>query len=253
MKNMILLLMLVVLGACGKPSIHNDSELLISTASSLKEAMLAIEVEFGKVQPNTKLTFNFGSSGKLRSQIQQGAPADVFLSASVIDMDVLANEGLIIKETVMPFAENRLVLASLNHAESNDFTQLLMSTHETIAIGEPESVPLGAYTKQALNNLGLWEALKGKMIYAKDARQVLTYVESGNAGLGIIYFSDTKVSPNIKIISELPGGQHPIIYPAGIAEESKNREVAEAFLTFLTGKDGQKILEQYGFITVKGG
>ncbi|QBP41089.1 molybdate ABC transporter substrate-binding protein [Paenisporosarcina antarctica] len=253
MKNMILLLMLVVLVACGKPSTDSDSELVISTASSLKEAMLAIEIEFGKVQPNTKLMFNFASSGKLRSQIHQGAPADVFLSASLKDMDILADEGLIIKETVMPFAENRLVLASLNHAESNDFSQLLMSTHETIAIGEPKSVPLGEYTKQALDSLELWGALKGKMIYAKDARQVLTYIESGNAGLGVIYFSDTKVSQNIKIISELPEAQHPIIYPAGIAEESQNREVAEAFLTFLTGKEGQKILEQYGFTKVKGG
>ena len=253
MKNMILLLILVFLGACGKPSTDSDNELVISTASSLKEAMLAIEVEFGKVQPNTKLMFNFGSSGKLRSQIQQGAPADVFLSASVKDMDVLADAGLIIKETVMPFAENRLVLASLNHDVSNDFSQLMLATHETIAIGEPESVPLGEYTKQVLDNLGLWEELKGKMIYAKDARQVLTYVESGNAGLGIVYFSDTQVSPTIKIINEMTEGQHPIIYPAGIAEESQNREEAEVFLAFITGKVGQEILEQYGFITVKGG
>ncbi|WP_019415045.1 molybdate ABC transporter substrate-binding protein [Paenisporosarcina sp. TG20] len=253
MKNMILILMLAVLGACGKPSTDSDSELVISTASSLKEAMLAIEVEFGKVQPNTKLMFNFASSGKLRSQIHQGAPVDVFLSASLKDMHVLSDDGLIIQETVVPFAENRLVLASLNHAESNDFSQLLLSTHETIAIGEPESVPLGEYTKQALDSLALWEALKGKMIYAKDARQVLTYIESGNAGLGIIYFSDTKVSQNIKIISELPKSKLPIIYPAGIAGKSQNREVAEAFLTFLTGKEGQKILEQYGFIKVKGG
>ncbi|MBE3102645.1 MAG: molybdate ABC transporter substrate-binding protein, partial [Bacilli bacterium] len=208
---------------------------------------------FRKVQPNTALLFNYGSSGKLRNQIQQGASVDIFLSASVKDMDILADKGLILKDTVTPFAGNRLVLASINDSvESDDFSQLLMSTNETIAIGEPKSVPLGQYTKESLDNLGLWEALEGKMIYAKDARQVLTYVESGNAGLGIVYLSDTQVSPNLKIIHELPEGPHPIVYPAGIAVESKDREAAEAFLAFLTGIEGQKIIEQYGFSTFNG-
>src|SRR5690606_12083605 len=118
--------------------------------------------EFKKTHPDIELAFNYGSSSKLRSQVEQGAPVDLFLSASETDMDLLAEKQLIQKGSVVPFAKNRLVLASIdNLPEDADFNQLLEAAEEAIAVGEPESVPLGRYTKAALEDLGLWEGLDG--------------------------------------------------------------------------------------------
>ena len=168
MKKMIGIIgMAVLLSGCTNTTEENGDELLVSTASSLT--------------------------------IEQGAPADLFLSASEKDMEQLESEQLVKAETVVPFAENRLVLASLEKfPETADFTEIVMNAEETIAVGEPDSVPVGNFTKQALDSQGLWQPLEGRLIYAKDARQVVTYIESGNAGLGIVYSSDAVISQEIK-------------------------------------------------------
>ncbi|MDN7242306.1 molybdate ABC transporter substrate-binding protein [Planococcus sp. N028] len=255
MKKLALLIIITafLLGACGQPAAEKNNKLMVSTASSLTGVMEKAAAEFGKAEPGTELVFNYGSSSKLRSQMEQGAPVDLFLSASESDMKALTDTGLIEKDSVVPFAKNRLVLASADGlAGSANFEELLKTTDETIAVGEPESVPLGRYTKEALDSLGLWEALDGKLIYAKDARQVLTYVESGNAELGIVYSSDAVMSEKIAGIAEFPEDIQPVVYPGGIAADSKNREAAEAFLNFLAGPDGQKLFKEFGFIPASG-
>lgn len=253
MKKMIgLISMVVLMYGCSNTS-ADDRELLVSTASSLTEAMGKMEEEFQKIEPDIELSFNYGSSSKLRSQIEQGAPADLFLSASEKDMDLLRSQQLIESESVMPFAENRLVLASLEKfAETADFAEALMNTEETIAVGEPDSVPLGDYTKQALASQDLWEPLEGRLIYAKDARQVVTYIESGNAELGIIYSSDAAISREIRGALEMPGQTDPVVYPGAVVEASQKQPEAEAFLDFVTGPKGQAILEEYGFLAPSG-
>ena len=254
MKKMISIISIaILLGACSNASGNNDSELLVSTASSLTEVMKKMEAEFHQVEPDIDLSFNYGSSSKLRSQIEQGAPADLFLSASVKDMDLLESQQLIESESMIPFAANRLVLASLEEfPETADFTEIVMGTEETIAVGEPDSVPVGEYTKQALESQGLWQPLEGRLIYAKDARQVVTYVESRNAGLGIIYSSDAVISREIKATLELPGQKDPVVYPGAIVAASEKKEAAGAFLDFVTSPTGQAILEEYGFLPADG-
>ncbi|MDQ0429536.1 molybdate transport system substrate-binding protein [Planomicrobium stackebrandtii] len=252
MKKMIGLISIVLMCGCSNTS-ADDGELLVSTASSLTEAMGKMEEEFQKVEPDIELSFNYGSSSKLRSQIEQGAPADLFLSASEKDMDLLRSQQLIESESVMPFAENRLVLASLEEfPETADFAETLMNTEETIAVGEPDSVPLGDYTKQALASQDLWELLEGRLIYAKDARQVVTYIESGNAELGIIYSSDAAISREIRGTLEMPGQTDPVVYPGAVVGASQKQPAAEAFLDFVTGPKGQAILEEYGFLGPSG-
>ena len=250
MKKMITIISIaILLSACSNTSAGNDSELLVSTASSLTEVVKKMEEEFQQVEPDIDLSFNYGSSSKLRSQIEQGAPADLFLSASVKDMDLLESQQLIESASISPFAENRLVLASLEEfPESADFAEAVMNTEETIAVGEPDSVPVGEYTKQALESQGLWQPLEGRLIYAKDARQVVTYVESGNAGLGIIYSSDAVISREIKATLELPGQRVPVVCPGAIVAASENQQAAAAFLDFVTGPTGQAILADYGFL-----
>lgn len=255
MKKTILLLIstAVMLSACTAETDTEEEALRISAASSLAEVMKALEAEWKGTYPDMELTISYGSSSKLRSQIEQGAPADLFLSASETDAVKLTEAGLLDKETLIPFAANRLVLASRNDAGySGALEELLTATDEKIAVGEPESVPLGRYTKKVLAELGLWDVLDGQFVYAKDARQVLTYTESGNAELGIVYLSDAISSDKVEVLAELPGGKEPIVYPAGIITESNNTEDAELFLAFLTGEEGQRILQEFGFTPAGG-
>lgn len=250
MEKMISIIgMAVLLSGCTNTSAENGDELLVSTASSLTEVMKKMEEEFHQVEPDIELSFNYGSSSKLRSQIEQGAPADLFLSASEKDMERLGSKQLVKAETVVSFAENRLVLASSEEfPETMDFAEILMGTEEAIAVGEPDSVPVGDYTKQALSSQGLWQPLEGRLIYAKDARQVVTYIESGNAGLGIVYSSDSVISQEIKGTLEVPGQEDPVVYPGAVVAASEKQQAAAAFLDFVTGPKGQAILEQYGFL-----
>ena len=239
----------VLLSGCGSLSAKKESELLVSTASSLTEVMKQMEEEFHQVEPDIKVSFNYGSSSKLRNQIEQGAPADLFLSASEKDMELLESQELIDLESKATFAGNRLVLASLEESPATaDFTNVLLDSEETIAVGEPDSVPLGDYTKQALESLELWQPLEGRLIYAKDARQVVTYIESGNAALGIIYSSDAVISREITGTIEMPGQVEPVVYPGAVVAASEKQQAAAAFLEFVTGPKGQAILEQYGFL-----
>lgn len=253
MKKVVLLIIIgLLLCACGITSADNNDELLISAASSLTEAMQAAEIEFRKEHPEIELVFNYGSSSKLRNQIQQGAPADLLLSASIEDMEQLSNDGLLIEETNQNFARNRLVLASAEKLGGSDLKKILQGTEKVIAVGEPESVPVGSYTKEALTRLGLWEEIKGKLIFAKDARQVLSYVESGNAEMGFVYSSDARLSTTIETIIEMPKNGKEIVYPAAMIKGTGNPQGAEYFLEFLLSDEGQKLLGSFGFAPAKG-
>lgn len=253
MKKVVLLIITgLMLSACGSTSAGSKDELLISAASSLSEAMQAAEKEFQKEHPEVELAFNYGSSGKLRNQIQQGAPADLFLSASAKDMEQLSDDGLIIEETAQNFAQNRLVLASAEKLDGSDLEKLLVGSEKMIAVGEPESVPVGSYTKEALTRLGLWEDIEGRLIFAKDARQVLSYVESGNAEIGFIYSSDAQISTKIETIVDVPQNGQEIIYPAAVIKGSGNPRAADYFLEFLLSDRGQELLGSYGFGPAKG-
>jgi len=251
-KTMGLISLALLMSGCSNTS-ANDEKLLVSAASSLTDVMKEMELQFHEIEPNIELTFNYGSSSKLRSQIEQGAPADLFLSASEIDMELLESQQLIDVDSIKPFAENQLVLASLEEfSETTDFQELVLNTEEKIAIGEPDSVPLGAYSKKALENENLWDSLSNRLIYAKDARQVVTYVESGNAELGIIYSSDAIISREISGTLEVPGQTDPIIYPGAVIADSENQPAATAFLEFVTSSKGQAILKEYGFMPIAG-
>ncbi|SDI08156.1 molybdate transport system substrate-binding protein [Planococcus glaciei] len=242
----------LLLSACGETSADNSEELLISSASSLTDVMLSAEKAFNQTHPDVEVAFNFGSSSKLRNQIEQGAPVDLFLSASAQDVDMLKKDGLVQEQTIQNFAENRLVLASVGQLKETDPVQLLKDSKGVVAVGEPESVPIGFYTKKALSGIGVWDSLEGSLIFAKDARQVLSYIESGNAEMGVIYSSDAAQSTNLQTAIGLPQDGLEIVYPAAIVEGTNNKEAAEAFLEFLMSEEGQQLLEEYGFMPVKG-
>lgn len=249
----ILILILIVAGCTNETATnekdHETQKLFISAAASLTDAMEEI-AEIYEEENNIELTFNFAGSGKLAQQIQQGADIDVFISANENWMDTLIEEGLVKEDTRENITGNKLVLivgedSSISY---DSFEELDRNDVDDIAIGNPESVPAGEYTKEILKNLGKWEELEDNFVFAQDVRQVLTYVETGNADIGFVYESDAKISDAVKIIAESDPDMHdPIIYPGAITADSKNEAVAEQFIQFLLSEEGQEILEKYGF------
>ncbi len=209
LKSIILFVCVFIMTGCA--SQNEKSELTISAAASLTDAMEELTELFQQEQASVEFIFNFGSSGTLAQQIQHGAPVDVFLSADQAWMDTLEQEGLISSSTRYDFTGNTLVLIAAKDSDAaiHSFTELQAGESGQLAIGDPESVPAGKYTKEALETIGLWEELEPDFVLAKDVRQVLTYVESGNAELGFVYSSDTFISDAVKIVAELiPNGTH---------------------------------------------
>src|SRR5699024_8078936 len=170
---------------------NDEVELMVSAAISLSDALDEIKTKY-EADHNVSLTFNLGSSGKMAQQIQQGAPSDIFISANQDWMDRLGDDGDIDVNSGIDLTRNNNDLNTANHSDIN--RQFLSDIDEydfdQIAVGNPESVPAGKYTEQALMKLDLWKVLEDDIILAKDVRQVLTYVETGNADIGFVYESD---------------------------------------------------------------
>lgn len=239
---------------CHSPSKENpDNYLQIAVASSLMNVIEEIVIEFNKNHSDISLQFIYGSSTKLRKQIEQGAPVDIFLSASQKDIEGLVKTNNIIPSSVQYFAQTELVLVT--NKEENykaGLESLFNLTNEKIVIGEPENVPLGRYTKEMLEQVGLWEQLKDKFVYGASARQVTTYVNKGHAEFGIVYKPDVFSVENIRIIySFVQKNTTPIVYPGAIVATSSNKENAEVFMDFLMGSESQAIMKSFGFDEVK--
>lgn len=220
----------------------------VSAAASLKDALNEIKTSFERENPDIKVSYNFGSSGALQQQILQGAPADLFFSAAEDKFDELVEKGLINRKSGIDLVGNQLMLVvPKDTKEIESFTDLKEHA-KTIAIGTPESVPAGKYAKEMMENMGIWKDIEKKMIFAKDVRQVLTYVETGNVDAGIVYKTDALISSKVTPIATAEEGFHtPIIYPLGVINESKNQESAMIFYEFMQSDQALSIMEQYGF------
>ena len=263
MKKVVLLVSIisVILLGCGTENnqdkevdnARNDSEqqkLMVSAAASLTDAMDEITEKYEAEHPGIDLEFNFAGSGKLAQQIQQGAPVDVFISANESWMDTLIHDEEIDKSERLDVTGNRLVMITQNdtdiHYES--FDEIDGSELDQIAIGNLDSVPAGEYSKEVLDRLEKWDELENQFVYAKDVRQVLTYVESGNADIGFVYESDALSSDNVKIITYAdPEAHDDIIYPGAILSGSEVQKEGKKFLEYLISEEGQEILEKHGF------
>lgn len=225
-------------------------ELIISAAASLKDALEDIKPIYNKEKSNIKITYNFGSSGSLQQQIEQGAPVDIFISAAKKQMDALQNKGLLLNDTRKNLLKNQMVLiVPKNNTTIKTFQDLATDKSKKLAIGEPKSVPAGQYAQEVLISLGLLNKVKDKVIYAKDVRQVLSYVATGNVDAGFVYLTDAKTSNDVKIVATAPEKSHsPIIYPVAVLKDSKSANQAKAFVRFLSIDKARKIFQKYGFI-----
>ena len=226
-------------------------ELTISAAASLKDAMEVIQSTYQEEHPEVTLKFNLGGSGSLQQQISQGAPVDLFFSAAEDKFDILVEDDSIAKEDRVDLLGNSLVLVVPKENQSiKGFEDLAKAEIDKISIGTPETVPAGKYAKESLEKMDLWKDVESKVVYAKDVRQVLSYVETGNVAAGIVYKTDALVSNKVNIVATADPGTHtPIIYPMGIIKDSKNYEEAKDFYSYLQNNDALKVFEEYGFTT----
>lgn len=227
-----------------------EHEVFISAAASLSSVLSEVTNAFESDNPNTTITLNYGASGKLAQQIQQGAPVDVFLSADQKWMDNLADQDMIINDSRTDFTRNKLVLVTSENATLSikSLQDLTASGIGQIGIGSPKSVPAGDYAKQALIASGIWEDIESQLVYAKDVRQVLTYVESGNTDIGFVYASDLEQSESANKATVIDESLYePIVYPAAVMSSSTVAEQAKGFIQFLQTDKARAILNKYGF------
>lgn len=235
------------------PLVQGNTNLLISAAASLKDALAEVKILYQQTHSNVDIYYNFGASGALQQQIENGAPADIFISAAQQQMDALQSKNLIFNDTRRNLLSNRLVLIVPNKASNiNDFTQLTNSNIKKIALGEPKSVPVGKYAEEVLTKLGILEQIKPKLVLGNNVRQVLAAVESGNAEAGVVYATDAKTSNQVKVVATAAENLHSkIIYPLAVIKTSKNTDAAREYVNFLSNKQAKNVFDQYGFNTVQ--
>jgi len=233
-----------------QPSVaQTNSNLLVSAAASLKESLDEVKQAYQKVKSNVTVSYNFGASGTLQQQIENGAPADVFISAAQKQMDALQQKDLILPDTRRNLLTNTIVLiVPQNSTGVTSFKSLTSANVKRIAVGEPRSVPVGQYTEEIFKNLGVLEQLKPKFTYGNSVRNVLAAVESGNADAGVVYATDAKISNKVKVVATAAANLHsPVVYPIAVLKNSKNVAAAKEYTLFLTSNSARTIFEKYGF------
>ena len=230
------------------------TKLLVAAAASLQysydDELIPM---FEKENPDITVEGTYDSSGKLQTQIEEGIEADVFMSAATKQMEALEGESLIDKDTVVDLLENKIVLitsadSTLDLKEFTDITKA-----NTIAIGDPASVPAGQYAQEALTSLGIWDEVSAKASLGTNVTEVLNWVAEGSAEAGIVYATDAATTDKVKVVAEAPEGSlaNKAIYPVGVISASKNKEAAQKFVDFLQTDEAIAVFEKYGFIQNK--
>lgn len=227
-----------------------EVSLTFSAAASLKDALGDIQKDYEKAHSNVTLAIDYSGSGAIREKVLAGAPIDGLLLASEADTMKLVDAGKVKDENKL--LENTLVLVKnkQNDLQSADLKDTLTNAGK-IAIGNPETVPAGAYAKETMESLGIFADMGDKLVMASDVRQVLAYVEAGNVDCGFVYKTDALTSDKVEILAEVPADLHaPILYYTAIVADTKNADAMTAFLKELKSEAYAKILTDYGFTVV---
>ncbi|MGE5305555.1 MAG: molybdate ABC transporter substrate-binding protein [Alphaproteobacteria bacterium] len=237
--------------ACSRGVARAD-DLLVSAAASLTDVLKEIGAAY-RLKSKHTVEFNFGSSSGLARQIEEGAPADIFFSADLAQMDGLDKRGLLEPGSRKNLLSNQLVIivpANSKLAISSP-RDLLKADVKRIALAEPSSVPAGVYSKKYLTEEGLWDQVKAKVVPVQNVRATLASVESGNIEAGFVYKTDAAVSKQVKIVYEVPVAKGPkITYPVAIVKESKQKVAARDFLNFVQTSAARNTFKKYGFVVL---
>lgn len=234
------------------PSGDERSSLLVFAATSLTDVLGDLEEAF-EAGGQVDLAFSYGGSQTLAHQIASGAPADVFISAGAFPMRFLADRELVDSATT-DIVTNQMVVAvrSSDGPRIESLDELGTSSVERIALADPDLAPAGRYSRESLTRLGLWEAVKSKVVFGPDVRATLAYVESGNADVALVYVTDARAGPDIQVLDIVPPDSYtPITYPAAIVTRSGHTAAANEFLAFLVGNEAEEIFRRHGFVTAE--
>ena len=227
-------------------------EILVSAAASLTDVLNEIGKGYQSKSKNT-VKFNYGPSSGLARQIDEGAPADIFFSADLPQMDNLDKKGRLEPGTRKNLLSNQLVIivpADSKLAISSP-RDLLKADVKRIALAEPSSVPVGVYTSKYLTDEGLWDQVKPKIVPVQDVRATLASVESGNVEAGFVYKTDAAVSKKVKIVYEVPIDKGPrITYPVAIVKDSKRKDAARDFMSYVQSPAAKDAFKKYGFVVL---
>ncbi|MFR4519279.1 MAG: molybdate ABC transporter substrate-binding protein [Fusobacterium sp.] len=241
-------LFILILGLLLSVSVFSK-EVVISAAASLKNCLEEIIPEYEK-NSDDKIILNLGGSGTLRTQIEKGAVVDIFISANQENVNMLIDRNIIKKENAYDFLSNVLILVKSPYSKSEiKSVEELKKSDVYIAVGNPETAPVGKYTLQSLKNLGIFETLnQEKIIYAKDVTAAAQYVQMGEVDFGIIYDSDKNRMKNPIVAAEFPENSHDkIIYSLALLNNNKE---TENFFEFLRRDETKKIFKKHGFIVM---
>lgn len=243
-----ILFLLVVVLALGMVSTQSMAgEMTVSAAASLKNAFAEMKTAFEKENAGIVVQTNFAASNSLLKQIVEGAPVDVFASADEATMDKAVAAGVVDSNTRKTFVKNDLVLIVPKGAKKPASINGL-GKMSRIAVGNPDSVPAGRYTREALTNAKLWQTLQDKYILGTNVRQVLDYVARGEVDAGFVYGTDAKQQADKVDVAMVCTGHTPVTYPIAVATTGKNATMGKKFVDFVLSPQGQAIMAKYGFV-----
>jgi len=235
---------------CFTPTRARAEEILISAAASLTDVLQEISRGYQSTSKHT-VKFNFGSSSGLARQIDEGAPADLFFSADLPQMDKLDKKGRLEAGTRKNLLSNQLVVivpadSKLGLSSPKDLSRAAV---KRIALAEPSSVPVGVYSKKYLTDQGWWDKVRAKVVPVQDVRATLAAVESGNVEAGFVYKTDAAISKKVKVVFEVPLDKGPkITYAVAMVKESKRKDAARDFMNYLQSPVAKESFEKYGFV-----
>lgn len=242
----------LLLAGCGGNQEQQEqagAEVHVFAAASLTDCLNEIITLYQEDSSNTIVPV-YEASGTLKKQIEEGADCDIFISANQSHMNILEENGAVNSDTRKDLLGNALTLiASAEKADKiTDVQALLQDDITFIAIGEPTDVPAGQYAKEMFENLGIWNEIQPKLVYAKNVRAVLEYVDGGDADVGLVYRTDAMLLEEGVIIGDAPAESYTAVnYPSAIMTEAPQPEAAADFYAFLQSDAAKAVFEKYGF------
>ena len=234
---------LLALIACG-----GERDLLVFAATSLRDPLTEVSRKYEE-DSGVNVDLSFGASQSLAQQIASGAPADVFISAGTAPVEFLEEREIISNDGALRLLGNDLVVVMLeDSAEIDSLGSLTSDAIKRLALADPSLAPAGAYAREALQSEGIWDDLQSRLLFGKDVRAAMTYVEVGNADAGIVYRTDARSSDSLDVVHTIEPTHHSaIIYPAAAINDSSNREDVAGYLDFLSSEDTIDVFRRFGF------
>ena len=235
--------------------VANAEKLTVFAAASLTNALSDISFQFEKDKASAKITQSFAASSTLAKQIENGAPADVFISADTKWMNYLQDKKLIDTTSRKELLGNKLVLIAPKgrgfNVKFDKSFDLSKAFEGRLCTGDIDSVPAGIYAKESLTKLKWWDAVKTRIVGAQDVRGALTFVERAECAAGIVYETDAKISSKVEIVGTFPEASHkPIVYPMAVVANAKNVQTANDYLLYLQSNTALDIFKKYGFSVI---